>query len=136
MRSHRCCKILTLVKNTIKTHFTFNWNELKICSFNCEGFNSSTPYIPDLCMLNDIIMLQETCIMMKCLSCQIYIPNFVDMASLAWILNSDLYLAAPMVKSLDKSCAVLKYDNESRILGLEARDNAGCRHLFLNVYFP
>jgi len=39
-------------------------------------------------------------------------------------------------KSLDKSCAVVKYDDESKIVGLEVSDNAGYRHWFLNVYFP
>jgi hypothetical protein len=38
-------------------------------------------------------------------------------------------------KSLDKSCLVVKYDDESRIRSLKVDDNTRCRNLFLNVYF-
>ena len=86
-------------------------------------------------MLNDIIMLQE-------------IGLYNDEMSVLSNINSDLCgygisnmntelrlvsgrpnggIGIQWRTSLDKSCAVVKYDNESRILGLEVPDNSGCR---------
>ena len=34
-------------------------HQLKICSFNCEGFNSSVENVLQLCENNDLLFLQE-----------------------------------------------------------------------------
>jgi hypothetical protein len=38
-------------------------------------------------------------------------------------------------KSLNKSCGVVNYNDECTIRGLEVAGIAGCRNLFVNVYF-
>jgi len=94
-------------------------------------------------MLNDIIMLQVTWLYNDEMSVLSNIHTdfcgygISSMNTALTLVSGRPYGGIGILwrKSLDKSGVVVKYENESRILGLEVRDNAGCRHLFLNVCF-
>ena len=117
-------------------------DNLKICSYNCEGFKSSTDAVRDLCVNHDIILLQETWFYKDELHLLSNIhPIFSGFGTSAMHDEYKLIKGRPyggigiLVRSdLLKYCTFSEFD-DNRILGIKYK-RQDVDILLLSVYLP
>jgi exonuclease III len=119
-----------------------DFKNIKITSFNCKNVKSSVPEILELCIDNDIVLLQETWLadfeisFLTQISEDFYATGISAMDTNISICKGRPFggLAILWRKALADNVRIVKYD-DTRIMGIELYvDNK--KFLFLNVYLP
>ena len=117
-------------------------NSIRIASFNCKNVKSSCNEISELCMGNDIVLLQETWLSDFETPFVTHIHDlFYGEGVSAMNTEETLFKGRPFGgiailwrKSLAQMCKIIKYA-DNRIMGIEIVLN-NVKMLILNVYLP
>ena len=120
-----------------------SYNHLHIVSFNCNGMKSSLADILYLCDNYDIIFLQETWLfphnlcMLKKLNVEFHGDGISAIDTSSGIITGRPYggLGVLWRKSLNIDINVIKYGNESRLMGVRVQTPSS-EIFMLNVYLP
>ena len=118
-------------------HKTSTMDNLRFTYLNCNGALNKLSILNDLCLMSDVIFLQETWLMPHDLNVFdgfSFIPFSISVVDSGELLNCRPYgeLSNLWRKSTDNMCRVINFD-DARLLGLQISN--GDRQFFaINAY--
>ena len=122
-------------------HKMLAMNNLRITSFNCNGALNKLPIISELCLISDVIFLQETWLMPHDLNVFDGLGEHFVSFSISAVDSGELLNGRPFGglsilwrKSIDNMCSVINFD-DARLLGLQI-SNGDRQLIAINVYLP
>ena len=121
----------------------YQFNNLRVCSYNCRGIKTSIEEIQKLAEESDILLLQETWLFDFELTFLATIHedfygkgiSSIDSESQGLVGRPHGGLAILWRKSLGKICKLVDFE-DTRLMGIELCNEKDCNMLLINVYMP